>query len=699
MADASNKIKSVEETNTTADKRYARWKDEIAYAEKELDKFHITGRKVVKRFVDKRDAVDENDRKFNIFTANVGIMKASLYANIPKIKVGRRFGQANDEVARMASYMLQNAVMQDIDEPECDFDQVMRDAVEDRLVPGMGCAWLRIDTEIEEKTLEEQWDPITNEKLQEAATYETVKRQSVEIDHVNWEDFLYSPCRTWKERRWVGRRVYMDQDALVKRFAADGKMTPEEVRSIPLDYNPKTNIEQSNSPQHEALQKAIVYEIWDRQTRKVLWLCKSFPKMLDEADDPLQLEDFEPCPKPLFATTTTSNCVATSDFYLVQDQYNELDLVNNRISLLVEAMKVVGVYDQSATGVQNMLKGSENKLIPVDNWAMFAEKGGIKGAIDWMPLEAIIAALERLRQARDDIKGQIYELTGISDIVRGNTKASETLGAQNLKAQFANVRIQNLQTDVAKFAQGILRIKAELICRHFVPEQIIKLSNIEFHAEAGNQQLIQAAIALLKGDHELFEWRVNVQADSLALADQATDKADKVEFTNAVATFLQSAATTLKAMPDTAPIIFETLKYSISGFRGAQELEGVIDNTLKVIMQKIQNPPPPPPDPAVVKTQLEMKLAAEKAQLDAQAKKQDMALKQQDFQLKAAGKVQDLKLAQQEHQMALANDQQAHDQAVAQADTKFMQTVAQDSAKAQQQMVIAAQKAKENKGE
>ena len=44
---------------------------------------------------------------------------------------------------------------------------------------------------------------------------------------------------------------------------------------------------------------------------------------------------------------------------------------------------------------------------------------------------------------------------------------------------------------------------------------------------------------------------------------------------NAVATLLQSAATTMKAMPDSAPILFESLKFAIAGFKGAQELEGV----------------------------------------------------------------------------------------------------------------------------
>lgn len=680
--DQASKIKSASEEDSTPAGKYKRWKTEVTKAEKEFDQFHTRGRSTVRRYKDERDAVDSVDKKFNIFTANVGIMQSSLYAKIPKVKVGRRFEQNMDDVARVASMMLQNCVMQDIDEPECDFDQVMRDAVEDRLVPGMGTAWVRMETETEEREMEEVLDPINGTVVQEAATYEVVTRQAVMLEHVFWEDFLYSPCRTWKERRWVGRRVYMDKDALVKRFGQ------EKADKIPLDHNPKGQESASNEPQNEVFQKAIIYEIWDRQKRQVLWLSKGFEELLDERDDPLHLEDFEPCPKPLFALTTTSNCVPVNDYVIFQDQYNELDQVNNRISLLVQACKVVGCYDQTATGLQRMLQeGSENTLIPVDNWAMFAEKGGLKGAVDWLPLNVVIQALEKLRQSRDDIKGQIYELTGISDIVRGNTKASETLGAQNIKAQFASARIQKLQNEVARFAQDILRLKAEMICRHVTPEQILQMSNFAHYLDGRDAPLVHAALKLLKGNHEKFKWRVNVQVDSLAQADYTQDKADKVEFTNAVATFLQSAATTMKAIPESAPILFETLKYVVSGFKGAQELEGVIDSTLGQIMEKIKNPPPPPPNPQVEKAKVDMQVATQKAGIDQQSKQQDMQIKREEFQMDAAARERELQQQAQEHQQEMAFRLQEHQLAIQQQNDKFSQQLAHNEQQVREKIV------------
>lgn len=640
-------MKSEQESNTSPADKYARWREEIVKAEKELDKFHTAGRKVNRRFLDDREgASNDGDRKFNIFTANVGILESVLYAKIPKVTISRRFAQQQDQPARLAALILQRVILAE----NCDFDTAMKQATQDRLIPGLGQAWLRLETDTEELT---EISPEDGKVF----TYEQITNQEVKVDHVHWSDFLYSPCRTWEERRWVARRVYMSTDALTKRFGA------EKAAVIPLDYKPD---DEEGSPTEEVFQQATIYEIWDRTTKNVLWLSKGYEVILDEKPNPLQLEDFDPCPRPLVGLCTTSKFIPKSDFSIYQDQYNELDDVNNRISLLVSACKVVGVYDSSATGLQKVFQeGTENTLVPVDNWALFAEKGGIKGQVDWVPLDTVIQALDRLRQSRDDIKGQIYELTGISDIVRGNTKASETLGAQNLKAQFASTRIQKLQTEVAEFAQAILQLKTEMLCRHVAPEMLLKMANIEYSPDGQNAELINAALQLIKGDHETFEWRVKVQADSLGQIDYQEQKQEKVELINAVATFLQSAATTLKAIPPAAPMLFQTLKFALSGFRGSAEMEPIIEQGISAIMkdmeeQKQKAAQTPPPE--VQKAQMEMQVAQQELQLKQQEAQMDMEAKKQAMQLDLQKAMMELKLMLQKSQMEMQVDQKKTEQ-------------------------------------
>jgi hypothetical protein len=654
MSAQTTKIESLEESNLTDDSKYSRWREEITLAEKEAEEFLKQGYTVYDRYKDERKDADASMRKFNIFSTNVGIMRSSLFSKIPKMEVKRRFGQAMDDPARVAAMMIQNILLQDLDDESCNYAQVLRYAITDRLCPGLGAAWLRLETETTEEILPAVTDPITGEMIQEEATFERVSSQEVPVDYVHWDDILISPCRTWEERRWVARRAFMDRDSLIKRFGED------KGKRVSLNYKPGTTGKQSDgNPTNDVLQKAVVYEIWDRQKKKVIWLSTGFGELLDEKADPLKLEDFEPFPKPLFATQSTNNVIPVSDFVMLQDQYNEMDTVNNRISILVDACKVAGVYDSSATGVQRMLEeGFENTLIPVDNWAMFAEKGGIKGQIDWLPLDQVVQALQYLRQAREDIKGQIYELSGISDIVRGDTKASETLGAQKIKAQFASVRIQSLQDEVALFAQSLLQIKAEIICRHFTPEQILEQSNMKFYLDSQQAPLIHAAMALIKGPHEKFEWRIKIQADSLAQADYQLEKQEKVEFINAVATFLQSAATMIEREPAMAPMMMDMLKFGVSGFRGASEMEGSIDSAMQMFQQKIDNPAPPPPDPAAMKAQADAQVKQQDAQLKQQQGQQDMAIKQQEAMMRQQESQQEMRFKMMENAMDIRHREQ-----------------------------------------
>lgn len=643
-------ITSIAKTNTTPEEKYARWKDEITMGEKELDQWHERAVKIVKRYVDDRGALEGEMRKFNIFTTNVNILKGALYSKIPKVEVERRFKDADDDVARVASLIMQRAITQDLDVPDCLFSQVMSECIEDRLVPGMGQAWVRIETKTQD----------TEEIDTEGNPIQQIVEQKLITEHVHWADYIWSPCRTWSERRWTGRRVYMDRDSLVTRFG------PEVGKQIPLDYSPKSD--KSNAGDtgvtNDILKKAIVYEIWDRQTKTVIWLSKSWPQLLDDRADPLGIDSFEPSPRPMFALTTTSSSIPVPDYWLIRDQYLELDQVNNRISLLVEACKVVGVYDRASEGVQRMLtEGVDNTLIPVDNWAMFAEKGGIKGQIDWLPLDMVIAALERLRQAREDIKVQIYELTGIADIARGASKASETLGAQKIKAQFASIRIQELQDSVVNFAAAIFRIKAQLLARHVAPEQLMKMANVEFLAEAKTpegQQLIAEALKLIKNDQE-FAWRVTVDADSMKMADYAQEKQERSEFITSVATYLQSAATMVQAEPASAPLLITMLKYAVAGQKGSKELEGVLDTTLENIQQSMaaekQNPQPDPEQQRVqVEQQMEQQrfqMEQQKANSDIQMKQMEMRMKQQSDQMDLQMKRMEMAMEHQRNQMEL----------------------------------------------
>jgi hypothetical protein len=93
--------------------------------------------------------------------------------------------------------------------------------------------------------------------------------------------------------------------------------------------------------------------------------------VLDSKADPLKLEGFYPTPPFFLANPTTALYLPTPDYKLAEDLYNEIDKLQERISTITEAVKVVGVYDSSNAEIQTMMnQGVDNKLIPVANWAI-----------------------------------------------------------------------------------------------------------------------------------------------------------------------------------------------------------------------------------------------------------------------------------------------------------------------------------------
>ena len=637
-----------------------RWASEIEAAEKELKKAWERGEMANRRFLDERDMLTADRKWFNIFYANTNILESALYAQLPKPTVSRKYVDYNDDVARVAATILQRAITEDLDDPEDTTDAVMRHCVQDRLVPGCAAAWLRLETITEPISLPPTpglTGMETIEELAETKTTETeqIIDQEIHIDYVYWKDFLWSPCRVWEERRWVARKVYMMREELIKRF---GEIIGKDV---PLNFTvtPSRGDMLNSTPKEDVLKKAVVYEIWDRTTRKVIWYVKGFHKLLDEKDDFLGLKGFEPCPRPMLANTSTSNTTFRPDYYMIQDQYSELDTINNRISMLVQACKVIGVYDKSAVGVGRMLtEGFDNQLIPVDNWAMFAEKGGLKGQIDWLPLEAVVTALNQLGVAREAIKGQIYELTGIADIVRGASKASETLGAQQIKAQFASVRIKKLQDEVARFASDIMRIKAEIMVKHFEPQILVQKSNI---LATGEQQLIGPAMQLLQSE-EGFEWRIEVNADTLSQADYAAEKTDRTEFMSMMTKFMAQFGPMVESAPASVPLLLTMLKWAVAGFRNARDIEGIIDKELDRMIKEASMPKQPKPDPEMIKLQAEQQMAQQEHQMEMQAKQMELQIDKQVAAMEMQQKQMEMALERQRLEMEMTMEQQRQQQ-------------------------------------
>jgi hypothetical protein len=615
----SEGIASAKDFKDTPNGWAERWTTEFAAAEPEFKRFWEQSEKVVKRFLDKRDGADDSTLKLNLFHSNVTTLRSMLYGRIPKIEVYRRYADSNDDVARVAGVILQRVLSADIEEAGEDYSAVMRSCLDDRLLTGLGTARLKYEFEEEEFVQPPIFDEMTGQELAPEVRENKITDEWVDTIYTHWRDVMWSPCRTWDELRWMAFRAFMTKDEYTKRFG------DEFVKEVPVTKHGPVK-EMTEEGKDDAWDRIEVWEIWCKDKKEVHWFIKGFDKVVDRKKDPLGLTGFWPAPPPMLANVTTSLLMPRSDFVIAQDLYNEIDILSTRISLLTKACKVVGVYDKASEGIQRMLnEGVENELIPVDNWAAFAEKGGLKGQVDWLPIEAIVAAIDKLTQKRDEAINLLYQVTGMSDILRGASLAGASATEQAIKARFASVRVQALQDEFARLATDIQRIKAEIVSKHFQPETIVKASNIMTTTDA---QMAEQAIGMLK-DREATAFRINIRPETLAMVDYAQLKQDRTEYINALGLFLQSASPIIEFAPESTSILLELLKWGLAGFKGSNEIEGVLD---QAISQLQQNPPQKPKD-GEEKAQMEQQKHQMKMQQESEKHQMQMKKMMADWQM------------------------------------------------------------------
>jgi len=631
----STQIKSLSDFDDTPAGQQTRWETELAAAKKEVSNWHDQAEKVWKKYRDDRNDVQKQQNNFNVFNVNVGILQGTLYARLPSPVVSRRFNDMDDQVARVASNILERVLETELIKDG--FHQVAKKIILDRLVPGAGIGWIRyeaVEQEIPENEEGEQLTDSEDEATDDIGGYAqlpVILDELTPIDYVHWNDFFWSPDRTWDELRWIARRVYMPYDQLVKRFGED------KASQIPLQQNKEENnskVARYIKPENNVLEQAEIFEIWDKETKKVIWVALGCLEVLDVRDDFLGLCGFFPTKHPLLANLTTQNIVPKPDYLMIQDQYQELDKVNNRISKIVDSCKVVGVHDAGQPAVRDMLANAyENELVPVKNWAAFATNGGLKGAMDFMPIDQLPPVLAELRKQRDDVIAHINQLTGISELVRGTSQQYVTATAEQLKSHYASARMVTLQQAIAEYFEGMVQLKAELICKFYDPQRILSRAG-SFNAV--DQQYIPAALALLKSG-PINEFRIEVSVDSIQLPNQAAEQAAALDLAKELTQFFGQALPQLgNAPPALQEVAGELLRYTVSKFRNAREFEGVIDAGLQKLRADMSQPkPPPPPTPEQQKMQADI----QHQQVMAQREQQEQEIRAQQEQQRLAAEM------------------------------------------------------------
>jgi hypothetical protein len=655
-----------------ASNRRSYWQEEITKADKRWSNFNRDGSRVVDRYrLEKSDVTGDNWKdKYNILYSSTETTKPSLYAQTPKVEAVKRHQDRENDTVTYAT-MLIEAVGQYALE-SIDFDDTIRNTIEDYLLPGLGQVWCRYVPTIESKY---------DDKNEAIPNSESVTSESVAVDYVHYRDFRTGVGRVWGELPWVSRRVFYTKKAATKRFGQ------EKANKLTYSYRPNDN-DNDNSMKDTTGggYQAIIWEIWDKENSKVIWYSEDYPDdLLEEIDDPLKLENFFPCPRPLRAISNTRTFVPKAFYSQYRQQADELDNITERIRHLTTALRVVGVYDSSNETLAQVLAGNTNKMVPVTNWAMFASQGGMAGSVQWLPITEVTQVLRELFAQREIVKNEIYEITGFSDIVRGVSKASETLGAQKIKSDWARGRLGDLQKEVQRFCRDTIRIMTEIMTEQFAKETLAMYSGFEpppvtpeeqaaaaqYTAsmlvplvpgapppqappptmQAQAMQKFEEVVKLLKTEKQRCAL-IGIETDSTLMADEAAEREDRMTFLSSAGAFLQQAGPMALQYPDMRGLLGAILMFTIRTFRSSRPLEKEFETFTK----KLQSQPAEregKADPQAEKDKLaaQMQETQMELQADGAVAQQDDATKRYEIDKKA--ETERMRL-QQDHEYRMA---------------------------------------------
>lgn len=607
-----------------------RWQREFAAAKKWLEGLKKQAKDIEAIIRDERDFnAMMGESRWNLFAANRETKAAMLYGRPPRVSVDRRFGDDADDVARVAGDITTRLLNTDIERTSDGYSSALMLALLDRLDCGWSTVLLRYVVEWEETPetpAKMGVDPRTGAPIEIAPAVPAGKRkrfEDVETDYVHLEDQLWQPSRTHGEMGWWAKKNQMAQAEVETRF---GK---EIAQSIPYDGKPPVMAETWDNTAGGEWKRADVWEVYDKTRRKVIWLVENWG-VLECKKDPYELEGFYPFPRPMVANPTSSKYQPRPDYVIAQDMYDELNVLTTRIkSLMKQGIRVTGAYDAKHKELAEILTSKgDGVLLPVENWSMTGE--GIQNAVWVFPTAELVQCVMQLRDYRRELIDAIAQVTGMSDIMRGEaTQAGATATEQRVKTRMGSVRMQAIQDDFARFASEAQQIRAQLIAKFFDAETIAQRSNAQFMAD---KQLVPQAIELIKSP-AFSQYRIEVKSESLSLSDFAATKAEKFEAVGTLAQVFQMAKPLAEAMGTAAmPFIFKLGKSTISGMRGVSDMESAFDQAAQAAEQQQQQAQQqgPPPDPKLLAEQAKQQTLQMQGQQKMQLEQHKSQLKQQE---------------------------------------------------------------------
>ncbi len=646
------------------------WLNRIANAQRREKGYRKEGRKVI----DLYEAKQPQNNPFAILYSNTETLAPALYNAKPIPMVERRFKDA-DPIGKLAAEVGTRVCkfLLDGESSDCDsFDELMQDGVLNAILVNRGNVRWKYEA-----------DTSTGE----------VKSEGVYGESVRWDKFVHGYARTWKKVPWICFEWDMGKDEVGKNF---GDVVANRMSFDTTALEPEEGRMTGETPEQlTGVNLAKIYEVWDKDSKKVFFLSPNYSDDLlkDPTDDPLQLSGFFPICKPMNLMRKVTTLVPTPLYTQYEQQAKELNQLTVRLKKVVSAIKVRGIYDSSIQEFEKVLQADENMLVGAENVAALPDSRGLEKSVWLLPLAELMQVAQQLMQARESCKQVIYEITGISDILRGASQASETATAQQIKNQWGSLRLKKMQKEIQRYCRDSIRIMLEIAVTRFGVDTVRAMTGIDLPTEEQKQQakgqfeaqmaqfrgMLQQSqmqaqmtgqppqeqppqpqqppvltkpsweqiLGLLKND-TLRNYKVDIETNSTIDAEAAQDKQDIGELMNAIAQFLNGVGPMVEKGMMNMGVAKAMLLTIVRRYNFGPQIEDQI-NAMP------DEPPKQDEDPAAaMKMQVEqVKMQVEKAKAEAEMRRMQMEqqVEQQKFENEKQLMAMEMQMKQAELQM------------------------------------------------
>lgn len=634
------------------------WKQDLDAAKKREESYRKDGERILSIY----DGTKAAETPFNILFSNTETLLPAIYSATPRPLVERRFKEG-DPIAKASALagtrLLTFLVDTNVAGYET-FDEGIAATTLNALLPGRGELRIKYDADLSEptataaaETTEEATESEATPDEQEPTPY--AASELICVESKDWNRVLYGYARKWSKVPWLAYEEHIDKPEAVRLFGQEMadrmQYEPEGAQQEETDH--RTTLKDD---EQGARKVTRIYQIWDKDGgRKVRY----FSEQVGDAwllvqDDPLQLAGFFNCPRPLQFIQKTHSLVPTALYTLYESQAKELNELTRRIKMIAKAIKAKGIYDgELGDDLKKLLEADDNELVPADKSSSLSAEKGLQNAIWFMPIENLIVVLTQLYQAREACKQVIYEITGISDILRGATQASETATAQTIKNQWGTLRLKRAQKEVARYARDVLRLMLELAASKFSEETWAKMTGLPFLLQpqvAQLQQTMQAlqmqpspqsqqqmqqiqqqlqqpqwtqVLQLLQDDLDRA-YRIDIETNSTVEPEATEDQKQIGELFASMGQFLNGVGPLVAQGVMPFQVAQSMLLTITRRFRFGSEIEDLI----------LQMQPPPPPETGAGEAKAKAQEQAMQQQVQAETQKLQLSKQQQDMDLK-----------------------------------------------------------------